>query len=71
MPDDRVVQAFDRLWRRLISFPNAEVCKHYAATLVLEEMEALGIAPPPNIIGAVVNAEDQKALNWRRRKKSR
>lgn len=56
----------DRMWRSMVEFPFAQVCKHHAAGIVIQEMETLGIAPPHDIIRAVVFAHDDISLAWRR-----
>lgn len=56
----------DRMWRSMVEFPFARVCKHHTAGIVIQEMEALGIAPPHEIVRAVVFAEDDVSLAWRR-----
>lgn len=56
----------DRMWQAMVEFPMPRVCKHHAAGIVIQEMETLGIAPPDDIIRAVVFAHDDVSLAWKR-----
>lgn len=66
IPLDELAVIMDRLWKRMVSCRMSRICKHYAAGFILSEMETLGIAPPPEIIKAVVFAWDEEALEWER-----
>lgn len=57
---------FDAMWQELVAFPFAQVCKHHAAGVVLQRMESLGIDVPEDVVRAVVFADDETALAWRR-----
>lgn len=62
----RLVHALDRSWQRTIDFPFSQVCKHYAASNTLDEMERAGIDTPKWVVEAVVNCDDMKALSYKR-----
>ncbi len=49
-----------QLLERLIKFPNAQVCKHYAALLVVEHLME---NPSPELVEAIVEADDEAVLN--------
>ena len=66
----RLVHALDRSWQRTIDFPFSQVCKHYAASNTLDEMERAGIDTPKWVVEAVVNCDDRKALSYKRGKET-
>lgn len=61
-----VIVAMDRAWQAVLRFPAAQMCKHAVALDLVNEMERLGIAPPAEIIEAIVCCDDETALAWRR-----
>lgn len=61
-----VAAMMDRMWQEMVGFPFAQVCKHHAAGIVIQEMEELGIEPPVEIIRAVVFCDDDVSLAWER-----
>lgn len=48
--------------KRLIEFPNATVCKHYAASNLLSMLESSGYELTDRLVSSVVNADDETAL---------
>lgn len=66
VPIGDVAAMMDRMWQEMVGFPMAQVCMHYAAGIVIQEMEKLGIAPPDDIVRAVVFAHDDISLAWTR-----
>lgn len=53
--EQRLLQAVGRL----VSFPNAQVCKHWAACEILCSMEDLGFDLPEGLVAAVVDSRDE------------
>lgn len=47
---------------RFIRFPDARVCKHYVASLVLSELERAGFDVVQELAKAIVEADDETAL---------
>lgn len=66
VPIGDVAAMMDRMWKEMVGFPFAQVCKHHAAGIVIQEMEKLGIEPPADIVRAVVFAHDDVSLAWTR-----
>jgi len=66
VPIGDVAAMMDRMWQEMVGFPFAQVCKHHAAGIVIQEMEKLGIEPPEDIVRAVVFAHDDVSLAWTR-----
>lgn len=60
---EEVQAMMNQAWRRILEFPNAHVCKHYAALHVVSAMPE-HLAPPKEIITAIVNSDDETALGW-------
>lgn len=58
----RLREAIDASWRRMIAFPHAQVCKHYAALILGTELENRGFEPPDLLVKAIVEADDETAL---------
>jgi len=71
IPIGDVAAMMDRMWKEMVGFPFAQVCKHHAAGIVIQEMERLGIEPPADIVRAVVFAHDDVSLTWTRPAASR
>lgn len=59
---ERLREAIDAACRRLVAFPYAQVCKHYAVLILGEELERRGFEPNVAYVRAVVNADDEAAL---------
>lgn len=47
------------LIKHLILFPNAQVCKHYAAMLVIQHLVD---EPSEELVKSIINGDDDKAL---------
>ncbi len=63
---DDLAAIMDRMWREMVAHPFPQACKHYMAGIVIQAMERLDIAPPNEIIRAIVFADDATALAWER-----
>lgn len=60
---DLALEACEAAWRRMIEFPMAQVCKHYAALMLGEELEKRGFSMNPEVVSAIVEARDEDALS--------
>ena len=49
--------------KRLLNFPDGKICKHHVCTILLEALEKGGTKLDPELVRAIVNAEDDKALD--------
>jgi len=46
---------------QIINHPMAQVCKHWSAIQILQAMENMGFKLNESLVGAIVNADDEKA----------
>ena len=51
------------LVKRLLNFPEPKICRHYVAANLLNILEESGYPISQELAGAVVNADDDYALN--------
>lgn len=58
--------ALDDIWREAVAYRFPQVCKHLVASNILSRMETLGFEVPKKLAEAVVNADDETALAFRR-----
>jgi hypothetical protein len=54
--------ALKSVFRRVLNHPNGTVCKHWMLAVLLSEMETIGAEHTLEFVRAVVNAEDEIAL---------
>ena len=54
--------------QQLISFPYSQVCVHYAAGLIIEEMEQSGMTVDRDFSRAVTRAQDDVSLTFLQQK---
>lgn len=65
--EKEVVAILDKVWRDVLSYPWGQVCKHLIASNLISDMEEMGLPiPPQEIITAIVCADDETALAWKR-----
>jgi hypothetical protein len=62
--NDRLRAALDDSWRMAIGYPWPQVCKHLIACRILSSMEEIGFEVPAALAKAVVEADDETALEW-------
>jgi hypothetical protein len=60
--NERLKAFIDHTWRRVIAYPFPQICKHLVASNMLSDMEELGFDVTQEVARAVVQADDEAAL---------
>lgn len=65
MTEDDLHDAINATWRKIISFPNGKICKHYAVTILLDELEKRGAKLNEDFLQTVIfNDDDEEILKF-------
>lgn len=63
MTEDQVEKVMKKLIVQLLEFPQAHVCKHWAACNILSEMEQMGFEVTEEMTKSLIESRDGDALN--------
>jgi hypothetical protein len=64
MAEELIISSADILKEieKLLKFPRPHVCKHYVCCNLLGLLKKSGYVPPPGLVMAVVDADDEEAF---------